>query len=401
LWSSAAAPALPGSLAAAGSDVPGHGFSPDGRLLAVSADVNPQGRTGIWDVANAHHPVVAYTFPRQWNKGAFIGDGKTLITQNGSGTEIALWDLRDPRHPTHESQLAGVGVPTVSNDGRMLAVATDDYRAVSVFDITDPRRPRPDGEIPVRHKGENFQVFTHLLNDTMLLVWVDGRANVWKVGGAGPPRRLHSLDGPQNISGLAYDDTTHLLALWDYQGPLAMWDLKDPRHAVSIESGTISAKVQSAGFIGKDTLGVATANDSSITLWDVGHAAAHPQRIGVVTGDGEMSGFSLSPDLRSLAAQPSYGGQAHLWDVGNPAHPSDEGALPDPYAHAGEFSPDGRTLAMTKDQLSGGGSGIRLTDYKAEDAYRYLCSLGPHPVTRTHWEQVVGRIHSYRRPCGI
>ncbi|REK90671.1 hypothetical protein DY245_08885 [Streptomyces inhibens] len=397
LWTSATPPALPGNVAADGSDIPGTAFSADGRLLAVSASTDPPNRTQIWDVRDPHHPAVAYALTQEWTCANFIGDGRTLITQNKDRTKVALWDMHDPRHPRRKSQLAAVGNATVSNNGRTLAIGTEDRPAVAVFDITDPGRPRPGRTIPVQVKGRSSALFTHLLNDKMLLVWDDTGAHLWNVAA---PQHLFHFREPGNIGGLAYNGRTRLLAMWDFEGALFMWNLADPRHPKGVPAGGISAKVQHAGFIGKDTLAVATANDSSITLWNIGDTAAHPQRIGVVTGEGERNSFSLSPDLRTLAEQPGFGGQAHLWDVGNPAHPSDEGPLPDPYADPAEFSPDGRTLAMTTDILPGGGDGIRLTDYKAEDAYRYLCSLGPHPISKARWNQAVGRIHPYHQPCG-
>jgi WD40 repeat protein len=398
LWTSAAPAVLPGDVAAEGSDTPGTAFSPDGRLLAVSAPTDPPGVTRIWDVTDPHHPAVAHTFPQKWAYAHFIGDGRTLITQNKDRSEVALWDMRNPRLPRGGSRFPASGNATVSNDGRTLAVSTPDRPAVAVFGIADPGRPRRGREIPVRAKGRYSEVFTHLLNDHLLLVWDDSGAGLWDVGDLAAPQHLFTFDRPSDISGLAYNDKTHLLAMWDYQGPLSLWNLTDPRHIKPIDSGGISAKVQGAGFIGKDTFAVATANDSSIGLWNIGDAA-HPQRIGVVAGDGEMSAFSLSPDLRTLAEQTTYG-QVHLWDVGDPAHPSDEGTLPDPFAHPDEFSPDGRTLAMSNDTLPGGGTGIQLTDYKAEDAYQYLCSLGPHPISTKRWDQAVGRIHAYHKPCG-
>ncbi|RMB80502.1 caspase, EACC1-associated type [Streptomyces shenzhenensis] len=397
VWSSAS-PVLHGSLAADGTDVPGSGFSDDGRLLAVSADSEQPEPARVWDVTDPHHPTIAYTFPQQWNNANFIGDGRSVITQ--SDTKIALWDMRNPQHPKHMSELTATGTAAVSNDGRMLAVSADGQPTVSVFDISDPSRPRPDGKIPVHSKGPYSEVHSHLLNDTTLMVWDNFGASLWKVGGTAEPQRLYIFDQPHYIAGLAHNNKTHLLVMWDFEGPLTMWNLKDPWHIKKIGSGGISAKVQTAGFIDENTLAVATKNDSSITLWDIGDTGTDPERVGVVTGDGEMSSFSLSPDHRTLADRTILAWQEHLWDVGDPTHPWDKGTLPDPYAHAGEFSPDGRTLAMTTDLLPGGGSGIKLTDYNAEDAYRYLCSLSPQPISRTRWEQAVGRIHSYHEPCG-
>ncbi|MEU6218186.1 caspase family protein [Streptomyces sp. NPDC047022] len=399
LWTTATPPALPGDVDTEGSDTPGTAFSPDGRLLAVSALTGPPDRTQIWNVKDPHHPVVSYSFPQEWASAHFIGDGRTLITQNRDRSKVALWDVHDPRQPRQESHFAVVGNATVSNDGRTLAVGASDRPLVAVYDITDPGRPRPGHGITVQDNRRFSQLYTHLLNNHWLLVWDDTGANLWDIGRIATPQHLFKFDEPSNIGGLAYNDKTHLLAMWDIQGSLFMWNLTDPRHWKPTSRGGISAKVQSAAFIDKDTLAVSTSNDSSIALWNVGDTAAEPQRIGVVTGDGKLSSFSLSPDRRTLAEQPASG-QAHIWDVGNPAHPSDQGALPDPYANAGEFSPDGRTLAMTSNRLPGGGEGIWLTDYKAENAYRYLCSLGPHPIKPKTWDQVVGRIHPYRQPCG-
>lgn len=398
VWSSAS-PVLHGSLAADGTNVPGSGFSDDGRLLALSADSEQREPARVWDVTDPHHPTIAYTFPRQWDKVDFIGDGRRVITQ--SPTRIALWDMRNPRHPRHLSDLTATGMATVSNDGRTLAVSAARQRTASVFDISDPARPRPVGKVPVHSKGPYSEVFSHLLNDTTLLVWDNFGAGLWQVGGGAEPKRLYRFDQPHYIAGLAHNNATHLLVMWDFEGPLTMWNLKDPRHIRRIGAGRIAAKVQSAGFIDEHTLAVATQNDSRITLWDIGETGTNPERVGVVTNaDGEMAGFSLSPDRHTLADQTLFGGQEHLWDVKDPTHPSDQGTLPDPYAHAGEFSPDGHTLAMTQDPMPGGGPGVKLTEYNAKDAYGYLCSLSPQPLSRTRWQQAVGRIHSYHEPCG-
>ncbi len=195
---------------------------------------------------------------------------------------------------------------------------------------------------------------------------------------------------------MAFDPRTRMLALWSFEGPLwlvSISDIRRPGTAVQIDGQT-----NSAGFLDDTTLAVATKNDKSVSLWDVG-SRARPQKTSVLPAKDRITELVVSPDGRFVAGHAGMVDEIQLWDVGNKHDPNDLGTLAGVSAMDVQFSPDARTLAMTETVLPGNRPGILLMSDRADEVYDRMCAANHQVITKRQWLRTVGRIAPYRRPC--
>ncbi|TWV46014.1 hypothetical protein FRZ03_15490 [Streptomyces misionensis] len=401
LWSKAVAQPLPGIIDSPGSGVPGKAFSEDSRLLAVSADYDSaaSGKTAaIWQTSDPYRPTLAATLPRPWTRAAFLPHRRLLVSQVQDASSLALWDLTTARHPVHLSTFRAEGGVTVTGDGRTLVAGNAADSQATVWDITDPRRPSRSATIPLHATHKNSEVDLLFLDPTTLLTYDDDGARLWDLHDVHRPSRAGTFlsRSGEDVAGVAFDPRTRVLALWSFEGPLRLVRIADigrPGKPVQIDGQT-----NSAAFLDDTTLAVATKNDKSVSLWDVSDPA-RPRKASVLPSQNRVSDLIVSPDGRLAAAHADIVNEVQLWDVGDKHDPNDLGTLAGVSAMDVQFSPDGRTLAMTQSLLPGNRLGILLMSDRADEVYDRMCSTNHQVISKRQWEKTVGRIAPYRRPC--
>ena len=111
-------------------------FSPDGRILASSADYEEV--VQLWDVATAQHHVTFIGHTAGVTAVAFSPDGKTLASSSRDGT-IRLWDVATGED---DAILVGPEVLTLafSSDGRTLA-SGDRGNRIHLWDMDTRQSP--------------------------------------------------------------------------------------------------------------------------------------------------------------------------------------------------------------------------------------------------------------------
>ncbi|GLW25044.1 hypothetical protein Mame01_50860 [Microbispora amethystogenes] len=387
---------LPGSIGASQVSTWGRAFSPDGKLIISHV------RTGsdrlqvqIWDVTEPRHPLPGAALPAPWVRAAFMRRSRTLVTQSEDFSAVALWDVRDPRRPVRLCSFpSGGDAPSVTPDERALAVGNA-FNTI-IWDVTDTRGPTATATIPAEHGTPTF------LDDDTLMIREGQGLRLWDVRDRHKPTPAGAISPQEVVDGLAFEKGTRLLAVWTDTFGVKLWDVSDIWHPVqhgNVDREALSVRVSSIDFVDKHTLAVATDNDTRLSLWDV-RDPAKPRRISVLPSDGEITNLQVSADGRmafQTGAALLGSGRAYLWDVSDPGAPQDLGSLPE--ADALEFSPDGRTIAIEQPDATLRGTGIILMDSDSESIHRYLCSLHPRPLSRDQWEQLVGGIHAYEKPC--
>ncbi|GII75719.1 hypothetical protein Sru01_07010 [Sphaerisporangium rufum] len=399
----ASIPGRPGTLVGVDTSA----FSPDGGLIAVSrSHAQGSGLVQIWDLRDVHRPVLAGALPRPWTQGRFLRRGRTLLTRTDDRSRLALWDVTDPRRPRMKSSVStggwGIGIAdiNVTPDERTLLFTDLDRRTVSIFDITDAGHPVRRAEIPFRTPAAHSTPYlSALVSDSVLLTQDDDGMHLWDIRDLGRPKRLGDLagrDGGAHLRIAELVEEKRRLFLWSKDRGALVWSLDDPRRPVTPDNAA-AMNGGDADSLDDSTLAVLRENDQSVTLWDVGgrdeprpfRALPAPGATSVTAGD---AGRMLA--LTSDASRPR---KVQLWDLSERDQPLDLGPLALD-AIVAEFGPDGRTLALLRNEFSSRPE-VLLMALRPDEVYRHLCSVVQWTITPERWDTLMRSNHPYTRPC--
>jgi WD40 repeat protein len=348
-------------------------FSPDGRTLAT-AGASSEASVVLWDRSDPtglRH--VAFAGHTDWVRAmAFSPDGRTLVTGHDDRS-VFLWDVSDPaaprqigdRLPGHTNSVYAVAF---SPDGRTVITTGDDHTML-LWDVTDPPRPRRIGEPLTDHvervRAMAFSPDGHTLatagENTPLVFW--DVSDLARPHGIGEP-----LTDQTDVLALAFSADGRTLATAGRSTPLILRDVSDPARPRRI-GDLLSERADEARRVAFSpdghTLAIAaidnTANDSSVTVWDVSDPS-RPTQIGdPLTSRTELvRALAYSPDGTTLATAragagdsghgPSIDSTVMFWDMSDQVQPRQVGnplTGQSGAVNAAAFSRDGRTLAAS------------------------------------------------------
>jgi len=151
-------------------------------------------------------------------RAEYTPDGATLLTLNGDGTALQVWDAETGRarysaiHPMLEDR--GCRSFCVSGDGKLVATAVNGKNAAQVWDLTSGRALSE----PLLHTGDRYGLFHICFSPDgryLLTCCKDGQARVWEW-------RTGTLACPP----LSHTDIVHSAAF-----------TADGKHAVTVSRG--------------------------------------------------------------------------------------------------------------------------------------------------------------------
>jgi RNA polymerase sigma factor (sigma-70 family) len=369
-------------------------LSPDGRTLAAAVHGEEQVR--FWDVrAQKELEPLALNLGRSTRAVAFSPDGKLLAVTLEEG--VGLWDRTTRKEvrrlPGKES---GVRCPVFSRDGQRLAVA--DGRGVELWDLKTGQPCHdfghghtvnavafsPDGQTIVSGaaRADNLVRTWDTLTGQSKGRWQghqdgikavayapdgrlvasassDGTVRLWDAAAGQEVGRLDAQDGP--VCALAFAPDGRTLASGGQRKAVHFWEVATRKEVRAFDNpgGAIHALAYSPDGRMLATRG---ARESRVRIWDVASGAERSQFNDLNSGCPQLS---FARDNRTLAVN-CADGTVHLLDVttdrvarvlGEPQERQavgggGVGTLQRDQCVAVAFAPDGRSLAVSYDDLT-------------------------------------------------
>jgi RNA polymerase sigma factor (sigma-70 family) len=293
-------------------------FSPDGKSLV--AGTNTSGGIRAYELATHKEIGLLDGEPKtKYGCAAFSPDGKFLATSGGS--KVLIWDFADRRLLTSfEAHPGGTRSLAFSPDSRTLASGGDDRTAKLWEAGTWARRSTtiaevepvfvvafsPDGRVLAVATGE----FREARAQRVTLYDYDVSGAVKKRVGLDAGRR-----GP--VWTLAFSPDGRTLASAAFEPQIKLWDSFTGRELATLrpEGGITTGGNWARGlaFTADSKTLAAGQSDGTITLWDV----ASGRQTQVLPGhEDHLFTVAVSPDGKTLAGA-SKDGSVGLWDLVN------------------------------------------------------------------------------------
>lgn len=338
-----------------GSPLDGHNgsisllaFSPNGRMLACANDDHT---IRLWNVTDPAHPsplgapLIGHTAIVR--SVAFSPDSRTLVS-GGDDERLLLWDLTTPEHPVQ------VGTPMLGHSGLVQSVAfSPDGRTVAsgsadttaqLWNVADRARPVPLGGRLSGHTGRVWSVAFSPDGRLLATGSSDGSARLWNITNPTNIRLRASLPAAAGgFNAVAFSPDGHTLAGGGEDGSTLLWSLPTTVLADSM------VRAFGTAFRPDGRLLATGVSDTAPILWDTSDLShprpLDPTRIGRTFY--RPTKLAFRPDGRVLASDLGGGEPTRLWDVSDPAHPTQIGAPLEQHSEYGcviAFSPDGRVL---------------------------------------------------------
>ena len=307
-------------------------FSPNGQY-AIAIDDNeatPILRIQVWVVATEEQ-VLDYTEPispnwKQSSFGTWSDDSKHMAVSDSSG-RIIVWTVGTQQPLLLEGIHANLNDLAWSHDGRYIAANTDDGR-VEVWDITTKQRLMLGYAAPTVYA---------------LALSPDGK----RLAVATSSKTIQVWDTASGTRSLTYADSMDKV----YLGP--QW-VQDGRHIVSVNANTDGSQ--------------------NIRIWDA--------LSGKTLVDAPVAadiGWSLSPQLRYLAAADPDQSIVHVWDATTGREISTHMGGSVPSGNLPEWSPDGTYLATVRSD-----NAVQVWRIST-GANAYTYQGGPETITQVIW----------------
>jgi WD40 repeat protein len=429
-------------------DVSTVAISPDGRWIATGSldrDIR------LWNLGGPDSPAaprILFGHTSVVRAVPFSADGRRLITGSGD-TTARIWDL-NTNDPTaaphilrgHQNALRAV---VISPKDHWLATGGDDAN-IRLWDLSAP--DSANTSLLLASPGATRAIAFSADERWMATGGRDGSVRLWDLSGGTPAATPHSVPGhTAQIRVIVFSPDNRWLATGGDDGAVRLWDLRagDPT-ATSIELRGNTTSVRALAFSADGRWlasgGVDGSSGATAYLWDLTAQDLAAARRDLYPHKGAIRALAFSPDGHWLATG-SADNTTRLWNMtSNPPAQL-------PYIELREHNDEVRAIAISADShwlVTGSeDSTARLWNLKARDpridsimlaghrgpiwavgispdgawiatggqdatarlwrmtpladATQIACRIAGRNLSRSEWEQYLGKGTPYRRTC--
>ena len=308
-------------------------LSPDGKTVALAAQVAHPGRILLWDRDSKERETLAI-LGVPVDSLAFSADGKrltsaTLANENVWG-QVILWDVAKGRR-IREFRHGGRHV-ALSADGSLAAWVDTEEKKTVVMDVTNKRKPV---NIPGHHQSLLFSPD----NKTLVAAGQSGIVVFWDLATGKELRRLQGTIGRGRVLRFSADGKLLATASTDWTGQtlVRVWDASSGReiHPLPAHDDHITCVA-----VSPDGSMIASGSaDRTIRLWQ----AKTGKPLQVLAGhEGDISALVFAADGKTLASA-AQDKSVRLWDTASGKERANHAGLAASVLSLA-FTPDGRTL---------------------------------------------------------
>ncbi|HEY7593955.1 MAG TPA: WD40 repeat domain-containing protein [Actinophytocola sp.] len=308
-------------------------FTPDGATLAVAGR---RGAVELWDIASAGAPRRLATFANQGDVISLAFNDTGLLAVGDLTGSVSLWNVEDRRRPVVLTDLAGRldGGWSMAFGPRGDTLFAADHGSVRIWDL---------GPVLVSHPDAVTQVQLNHHGDLLATGGRDHTVRLWRVDGDGS-RYLATLALPYTATSLYFSSDDRTLVL-DGTGPTQVWDVTRPdrpRHAADLPETAYNGSLALNPVDTTVALSQLVGAGFATKVYDLADPY-HPTQVD------ELAAFpvqALAFDPHGTMLAVARNTDTELWDLRAPVTTRTLAVLPTTYSAVATFGPDGRTVAV-------------------------------------------------------
>ncbi len=350
--------------------------------LLSSLSVTSAGRDATGPELVGHTPAVS-------------ADGRMLAMADGS--EIALWDMSDPRRPRRLGTTGGAGLGPIqfTPDGSTL-LGVDSDGTLRLWDATDPLHPRALSKRPAEHTGFVYSVAVRHDGRVAATGSYDDTIRLWDITDPARPRVLDKLTGHHgDVKPVVFSPDGNTLASGSNDHHVRIWDVTDPRHAapVAVLKGHTHF-VDALAYSPDGRTLVSGSDDRTAKLWDVSDLPRYREPRELARHSDIVTSVAFASHGRT-AVTVGVDGAVNVWDVTDRARPAPLARLTNPGGTVKEvryLETDDTFLTVTAHH------GVQIWYTDLDRALADACDRVHDTISRTRWARHFPRL-DYTPPC--